>query len=94
MKIGKFTLSSFKEYLQKYDYSSEYAQHYDMKQVVRQIEMQQTYVFEFLINDQPSVLALHSLTQSNNLVIRLWGLSKQCDPSLAVPLFKKYSDYI
>lgn len=35
MKIGKFTLSSFKEYLQKYDYSSEYAQHYDMKQVVR-----------------------------------------------------------
>jgi hypothetical protein len=72
----------------------DYAQHYELDRVILETTYQQTYITEFTVNNQPAILVLSSLTQNNNFVTRFWALSKTSDLAIAVPLFKKFSDFV
>ena len=68
---------------------------YDIEDIIKWADSQQTYVTEFKLKDEPGAIGIACLVPpNNNVLIKMWATSSVVYRHESITIFKKYIDYI
>jgi hypothetical protein len=95
MRPGKYTLSELISYLKTLKISEEIRNNTFLNTKWEQsLSKCQSYVCEFIINNQVSVVAVCMILPEGDYLIKLWAPTSNCDSNTSLFLFEKYIDYL